>query len=46
MGGINEIKYPMRYNHGLRFDFIQLPTNEIIKCGNDNMMKTKGATNK
>ena len=46
IGGTDEIKYAIRYNHGLRFDCIQPTTNEMIKRGNDNMIRTNGAINK
>ena len=37
--GRNETKYPMRYIHGLLFDCIQRARNEIIKRGNDNIIR-------
>ena len=43
IGGINEIKYPKRNNHGSRGDFIHPLVNERINRTNTNTMNTHDA---
>ncbi len=46
IGGINEIKYPVRNNHASPLDFKHFDTKLIINRGNARITKTIGAVNK
>ncbi len=46
IGGINEIKYPIRNNHALLADCIEPETKEIIKRGVPRITNKSGVINK
>jgi hypothetical protein len=46
VGGINEIKYPVRNNHESLFDFIQPDVKDIIRRGTARIISRRGAKNR